>query len=960
MRLLPALLLCSSLLVAQTGEKDPPNTGEEQGGLRRVRGSNITLPPTAGQPKRAQANPAREFEADIRRLRQAMQKDGARVSEALRDLATHGKPADKAMLRFAGARVQMVPALMLVVERFGSARHAAALDLELRKRNLRAATAPVVKACLAHSGERAKERLFAWLESRHGTLRRVAQEELTVRLGAVDVPRLLALAGARNQDVQRRSMELMARLPDPRVRQHLVTSLGASVAMSRIAYRSLLEMGAAARPDLEAAVSAEAAGWPLALLAICQLDAERSEARLPAAWTPRLVAGLRGGPGVLQVAAAVALGEASWRGQDLPEGVTPQELVAALLEVVAPERFVSGLSLLKPPAHRALVRLAGVDHGTGLQTWRTWWKTGAEGFVALRNSLQLDASTAPAAQLRFQAEQNLLIFHGPEGRPADLPPGARSYFLVPAELQALVAELRQHGFMAGRHTVLQQGEVWELELRVGRQRVLERRPAARPGPEAQAIRDRLTGLARQELWQLYRPAEQDPRDFWMAEKGSFRGAASRARLVQLIVQALAAKDAAGRKTSLDDLMAIDHLERYVTPDLGVQLVNCVKSLQSLDASDFRMLEVALLAKGGEVWRQALNTLPPHLEGAGSQLISRFFALLGPERVALAVLHPNRRLALAATHDVAANRIHAAAPHLRKLLGSPHLELVSTAVYALGILHAKEAVADLVALEPRAPASLRREIWKALCRLDDPAAVPLVRAALRSQDSKDQLAALAAMGLSRRPEFANRLAARFVSVDHSEGGMLSRRAELSLRQMGPLLAAPALRPHLQMQAGPELDRLILMLGSFQDPVVVPQLIEMLRRPKQKRIAQALLQETTGVDLGPLPDPARGMTAWFATRGKAGQGQWFLDALRVAQIDTSLRVEDLRPDAAAPVVEELARLLEQANAPQLRVLAGALLRSCTGQDYTRGVLHADAATLRSMADRYRFHAAALRKR
>jgi len=500
-------------------------------------------------------------------------------------------------------------------------------------------------------------------------------------------------------------------------------------------------------------------------------------------------------------------------------------------------------------------------------------------------------------------------------------------------------------------------EVWTVDMRVDNAHAMMLLAAER----GKAIHRTFADVARREMWQRYRDpvAQPDATAFWRMENRWFAANPGKGsqRLVHHILRVLPKLDEKKRERALSDLQSVPGLPGLITAADASTLIDIAKAQEKLTKSDFRLLEVALLAKGDTTWRKVIGVLDGRITGAGDALATRLFGLLGPERVVISIRHKSRPIAIAAMHDVAANRNQTAVPVLLTRLHDSDRDVQRTAIYALGVLHATSARESLIELEAKAYPALRRLIWGALGRIGGPTVPAMLKRGMENPNLEDKLAAIAAMGHTQSPEMAQFLAARYVT----QAGRLdayAQRAELALRQIGALLAIPALRPHLQMQDGPARQRLILLLGEFQDPRVVRDLMDLLRIREHEAIAARYLAEITGVDLRGVDERARRMYTWFVDNHAKGQAQWYLAALAGAKIKTTLQIQHLTQGAGVGGVEELARLLTTVGQSHLRVMTATMLRETTGKDFTRGARHAGESGLVAIGDRYKIHAATVR--
>ena len=78
-------------------------------------------------------------------------------------------------------------------------------------------------------------------------------------------------------------------------------------------------------------------------------------------------------------------------------------------------------------------------------------------------------------------------------------------------------------------------------------------------------------------------------------------------------------------------------------------------------------------------------------------------------------------------------------------------------------------------------------------------------------------------------------------------------------------------------------------------------------------------------------AESLRAWLTQNRTLTQGDWFLQALAVANVQHTLLARDLVPDSGPGAIPELTRLVMDLEQPHLRALAGRMLRVTTGQDH-----------------------------
>ncbi|MCA8958593.1 MAG: HEAT repeat domain-containing protein [Planctomycetes bacterium] len=958
--LAPVLCTLAAVAAAQT---ETPKRG------RPPRNGRITLPPPPSKqakPKptaQESRNDPRRFHRDVLDLRRTKVLSPQDEEKLLRDLRVHYEdPARMAVELARQCDNDLLYGLMKVVSRYGSSYHAEQLHFEVVSRPLGRATEEVVKTVVEKSGAKAKERLFDYLVGKFGPARAVAVRLLRDMLDRDDLPRLLLLTGDRKVDIALKAVDLLGGVDDPRARAKLIWLLQHKPSLSAEATEALIAQGALAAPELQKVVAAPPRGrfYGYACYALAKLEDATGERYFTRAMVPHVLPELRGGDPFVRATTAIAAGTVAYREDGwIERGRYDAAIVDALLLLVAPEQFVTSLQMLQPKATEVLVQFTGEDFRTNGNSWRGWWEASRPRFVGLHAGVEVNAANAARAMLVFDGGEHRLVFTGAEVDGKSVPPEFTRYVLAADELQKLVGDLRQLGCWTTqkRPTVPM---VWTLDLRVDGKRTMCRVAARAEGPGSNAaLRSCIAEVARSQLWQRHRDPKTDPDAiaFWRAEHAwlAAHPGQERHRLVWHVVRRLPGLDAAGRKAALDDLQAIPELPKVVSEEDGQALVAVANGLKKLDDSDFRMLEVALLAPGDLVWKQALGVLDGRIQGAGGPMASKLFRLLGPERVVTSIRHPVRSIAVAAMHDAAASRNLLAVPVLLARLRDDDPLVRRTVVYALGMLRAKEALGPLLALEPRAPAEVRPEIWVALGRIGGPGVAALLQRAMESPQLAAKVSALKAMGYTEEPSLAAFLAARFISLSVNPNDLLASQAQLSLRHMGPALAIPALRPHLSMQDGPVRQRLVLLLGEMHDTRVVQDLIDLLSLRPLEDEASRYLAEITGVDVFALnQDRARRLQSWYSANRQFGRGDWFLAALHSYRVPTNLKSGQLLAGIGVGAVPELTRLLVALQVPHLRVMAATLLRETTGKDFTARVRHSQGAALQAIADRYRFFA------
>jgi hypothetical protein len=185
-----------------------------------------------------------------------------------------------------------------------------------------------------------------------------------------------------------------------------------------------------------------------------------------------------------------------------------------------------------------------------------------------------------------------------------------------------------------------------------------------------------------------------------------------------------------------------------------------------------------------------------------------------------------------------------------------------------------------------------------------------------------------------------------------GKDLGALARLHLQRQPGMLAIPALRAQLQIVQDKTIrTELVLLLGGWHDASVVPDLMDLLREPRQAPLASVLLEGATGLSFAAAQDRIDMVEQWYrANKGKP-QWQWLLDALRADKVPTSLQAEQFAAESGRTAVPELARLLVEAPDGRFWALAAAVLRVATGEDFGAVNAQTPVEAREAIAARYR---------
>jgi hypothetical protein len=311
---------------------------------------------------------------------------------------------------------------------------------------------------------------------------------------------------------------------------------------------------------------------------------------------------------------------------------------------------------------------------------------------------------------------------------------------------------------------------------------------------------------------------------------------------------------------------------------------------------------------------------------------------------------------AALDEVVSVRDARAAPSLIRLLQDQDFDVQRAAVFACGHLKvslASRPLVELIAAEGTDPL-MRRECLRAIGRVGGQLAFPVLQQAMASPSKDDKAAALRGLGELRDPRAAH-LLAEFIVVGY--GKDFGNLAKFHLQRQGSQLAVPALRRQIPLVTNVNIRaELVLLLGLYQDPKNVPDLMDLLRMPEFSAQAVPVLEGSTGVDLKSVPDRISAIEGWWRGNKDVAQWQWLLDGLRRAEVPAKLTLDDFASDAGMSSVAELARLIVDVEQPRLWVLCSAVLRTVTKQDFGVVTEQTPPDTRLGMASRYRLVAEA----
>lgn len=926
-------------------------------------GGDLKLPPRRETP--ASQSPVRPI-SEVERFRRdliEMQGPPAKVEAKLQAMAQ--AYADNALepliLEVArSARATEMQNLLPVVKRFAgtSKRVADELHIQLLSRPLAEATRPVLETMATLMGPAAKQALQECVRARIAGVRRQAAEVLIPLLTVEDLPFALQLSREQSLDLQLRGIEVLRAMPDEAAAQRLVELLSKDPSLAGASCAALVQQGRVAVGPLQrlAAEPPIDRGFCYAAFALAQIAQRDGAELLPEALVAPLSARLGDADALTRCLSAIPLADLTFRGAVAP--ASDAAIVDALLEVVQPLVFVSSIDLLRRPAEDRLLRTTGriVAAGDAL-SWRDWWKDQKLDFLGVRARVAVDETNAGGAIVTLRHEQRQVRVLA-EGL-ADAPPvaGATEVVLSGPRMIELAAALQAGGFGDEQAMRSDSGlpRARSLQVRV-------------PGGRAQVVMplseharfDALVALVEREVdaeaWQLYRDPQSEPDRgaFWRAER-RWRDAhpdevERGRRFVARIVRNWTALAPGLRARAIERVAAHAQRKAMWTEEDGERAIEVLAAQPELTELDRRLLELAACVPGDEVWRRAVE-LAARAKGGGPAAVRSVFAVLGPDAVLSALRDANPMVRRAGVDEIMVVRDQRAGPRLVELLADPDVDVRRSAAAACGHLQLADAARPLVAAiaADDTPPPVRRECLRSLGRIGGDLAFPVLQRALTSPSAEDKEAALRGLGDLRDLRAAH-LLAEMVVVGH--GKDLGALARFNLARQGGTFAVPALRAQLEIVQDATIHgQLVLLLGSYHDPVNVPALLDLLRNPQLAADAAATFAGTTGVDLVAEDDRINVAESWWRRHKTELQWQWLLEALRATSTPTALRSEHFTAGAGLAPVVELSRLLVEVKEPRLWALTGAVLRTVASEDFGAVGMQTSLDAREAIAARYR---------
>lgn len=918
---------------------------------------NISLPPQEQKPG-TQAVVQRPLE-EVERFRRdlaGVRGAPAVVERNLQQIASDYPNVEALVIeRLRPALPRELVDLMVVARRFGTPKIADELLFQLLARPLAEATRDVVETMVVLKGADAKKALQECIRGRIAAARRSATDAYLRLANESDLEFALQLAGDPSLDQQLSGVQVLAAVPVEAARQRLCELLSREPSIAGAACQSLVQIGVPAVPQLQKIVAAPPIdrAMPYAAFALAQIDGG-PEAMPPAAAATALASYLRANDTLARSLAAVALAEMSYRGISVP--VKDADIVTALIDIAEPQAFIANLELVRRPAETKLRQLTGRVAGRETLPWREWWKAGGASFAGMRANIVVDEKSVGSAQVLLRDDVRAIRLLGEEL--ADLPVRADmlDYILTREQMQSLVAELQRRGFLtaaAATPTGTGLPLVRQLQLQIQGARA-QAAAAAVPTPAFDVLADLVIQTADRELWQQLRnPVDEPDRGaFWRAEckwLAANPDAKEQARrFLRRVIKSWSLMGVQQRGLALSRILGAPDRKDLIGEEDGSALLEVVRKATKFGDQEQILLELAASSPGDRVWREAVDVAVKL--GVGNKPVERVFGVLGADRVLVALGDARTDVRRAAIDEIVRSRDMRAEATILKLFddAEPSVRIAAvSAAGALGLASARVPLIDRIVADDT-PAPVRREALRALGKVGGEGVFGVLQRAFGAPVAEDREAAMRGLGELRDPRAAGLLADIFASGPGTNTGLLAR---FYLQRMGHKLAVPALRSQLANNNPAVRSQVVLLLGSYQDPTVIPDLVALLRQDKDTLAAATLLSCTIGLDVAGLEDRVVAMDRWYRAHREESQWQWLIQACKVVDFKTSLEPAQFAPGAGMQPVPELARILVSGDPGRLRVLAAAVLRSITDEDLGPVEIGTPQEILDGMAARYR---------
>lgn len=937
-------------------------------------GGDLKLPPRPETSEEAaEVRPLKEIERFRRDLLEMVGPE-VKVQAKLEEMGRAYPKIEQLILEVARtARATEMRNLMSVARRFGRTsgtdRVADELLFQLLARPLGPSTRLVIETMAVLKGADAKTALKQCLRATIPAVRRQAVPVLAPLCNREDAVFALELSREQSLDLRLRGVELLQAIADEPALQRLIEMLAKDPASAAAACEALIQVGSPAVPVLQQRVAGPVVdrSYVYAAFALAQIGEASGEPVLPAELLEPLAKRLQAPEALTRVLAAVPLADLVYRsapgeGESLPD----VGLVEALLLVVEPRQFVPNIDMLRAPSEQRLLRHTGrILGGEDALSWRNWWREHKESFLGVRAQLAVGAANAGSAVVTLRVDGRTVRLLGEHVASVSPLPGAIEVVLTSQQMLSLVQSLESDGYGNAQAMRVTSAlpRVRSLEVRIGngRSSVAVTESAHLAFDSMVATIDRAVD---EELWQMYRVAARDTDRvaFWRAEqawRAEHPGSVARAKhFLAQVVSGWGTWGEEPQARAIGFLVGHPDRQELMGEQEGRDIVTALSALPKFGEYDLQLLVLAASAKSDKVWRDCV-ALAIATEGAGRPAVTQVFKVLGPDAVLSALKDERAVVRRAAIDEVISVRDARAAPTLLELLADEEFEVQRAAIFACGQLRvaaASKPLVEMIVAEDSDPI-MRRACLRAIGRIGGQLAFPVLQQAMSSPSKDDKDAALRGLGELRDPRAAH-LLAEFVVVGH--GQEIGELAKFHLQRQGGLMAVPALRRQIPLVQDAKIRaELVMLLGLYQDPGNVPDLMDLLRMPNLAADAVPVLEGATGFDLKNVPDRITAMEGWWRENKDVAQWQWFLEALRREGVSSKLVTGQFGVGADMSAVPELTRLLVELEQPRLWVLCSAVLRTVTNQDFGIVTQQTPPDVREGMAGRYRLAAEAATK-
>lgn len=757
-------------------------------------------------------------------------------------------------------------------------------------------------------------------------VRRAAKAKLRGRVTADDLPALSRLMGARSTDQRRTAVELMARLDDELVTDHLLDALAdRSASVSALASEALAA-STDERVEFELLRRMMASGVIGRLeakmaLAVVEREDRLGKAILDDTALEPLLEGLLSPAPFISSTCAIALAGIGFRsertsGMEWLDGPVPTELIS----VVAGVEFFRGFELSRAPALRRLRQITGQSLGSDGPAWARWWSDNRMGFRATRALMKVGEGDELRIALRIHDPSRGAPFTlaGPALAPEDSgfqePEVGLCYFLLPRDARSLTRMLEEQGIFGATRLPGTRGamglETRSIEVRLGDQRKLFRVEGGLEEPWFQMLMDRAFGIARAQEWQqcLVPGEHMASRELFLEELtalGAKDGDEVDEHIEGVIMRHLVASDPKARGFGLTALERHDDAADTLSPEDLPGVLGLLEGEMIHGARGDRICELALRCIGRSpadltVTDDGAAAAPSPEQRAGimssiEALVDAYGVTASPG-VETLLAAADRAAVLAATRDqriavrIASARRLGAAPAgapdgaparglddeaAERLMALAYDEDLGVRVAALEALGERRVRRAFELVEERAKVAPARERAAALELLGTTRsrdAVNILMDALTSPDSSLHLPA--ARGLARvgteetAPVLASLLGRR--SSDAVRGV-----AREGLRRLGPLARRELL---VAMRSPDDVTRraATLMLAETLEPRALPELARLLTEDPADDVVALECAVLTCADFRDEPLPADGYFRFWEESRQKNALLWFRTA------------------------------------------------------------------------------------